>query len=138
MGSIISSILGAGPAEAATDDTSPTRVIKLHSANQWHLHFNSSKQLNKLMVVDFAAAWCGPCKFMEPAINTMADKYTDVDFVKIDVDEVPDVAKEYKVEAMPTFILLKQGKEVDRVIGAKKDELERKIQNHREAPKFAA
>ncbi|GAA0145384.1 oxidoreductase [Lithospermum erythrorhizon] len=90
------------------------------------------------MVVDFAAAWCGPCKFMEPAINTMADKYTDVDFVKIDVDEVPDVAKEYKVEAMPTFILLKQGKEVDRVIGAKKDELERKIQNHREAPKFAA
>lgn len=43
---------------------------------------------NCQIVVDFAAAWCGPCKFMEPAINAMASKYTDVDFVKIDVDEL--------------------------------------------------
>ena len=41
------------------------------------------------MVIDFAATWCGPCKFMEPAVKSMASKYTDVDFVKIDVDELP-------------------------------------------------
>lgn len=40
------------------------------------------------MVVDFAASWCGPCKFMEPVVKDMAAKYTDVDFVKIDVDEL--------------------------------------------------
>ena len=49
-----------------------------------------------------------------------------------------DVAQEHKVQAMPTFLLLKQGKEVDRIVGAKKDELEKKILKHREAPKFAA
>lgn len=49
-----------------------------------------------------------------------------------------DAAQNFGVQAMPTFVLLKQGKEVERVIGAKKDELERKISKHRELPKFAA
>lgn len=49
-----------------------------------------------------------------------------------------DVAQEFSVQAMPTFLLLKQGKEVGRVVGAKKDELERKIVQHKEVPKFAA
>ena len=41
------------------------------------------------MVVDFAASWCGPCKLMEPLVKDMSGKYTDIDFVKIDVDELP-------------------------------------------------
>lgn len=41
------------------------------------------------MVIDFSASWCGPCKFMEPALNDMAAKLTDVEFVKLDVDELP-------------------------------------------------
>lgn len=48
------------------------------------------------------------------------------------------MAREFAVQAMPTFLLLKQGKEVERVVGGKKDELEKKILKHREAPKFAA
>ncbi|KAK4776344.1 hypothetical protein SAY86_005032 [Trapa natans] len=83
------------------------------------------------MVVDFAASWCGPCKFIEPHIHAMAEKYTDVSFAKIDVDELSDVAQEFKVQAMPTFVLVKGGKEVDRVIGAKKEELEKKIIHYR-------
>lgn len=75
---------------------------------------------------------------MEPALHAMSSKYSDVDFVKIDVDELNDVAKEFGVQAMPTFVLLKQGKEVARVVGAQSAELEKKIENHREKPKFAA
>ncbi|OIT05881.1 PREDICTED: thioredoxin H2-like [Nicotiana attenuata] len=142
MGSYLSSLLGGGAAEAAEAESGSSseqsRVIAFHSSNRWQLHFNSSKQLNKLIVVDFAATWCGPCKMMEPVINAMSANYTDVDFVKIDVDELSDVAQEFGVQAMPTFLLLKQGKEVERVVGAKKDELEKKILKHREAPKFAA
>jgi len=40
-------------------------------------------------VVDFSASWCGPCRMIEPAIHAMADKFNDVDFVKLDVDELP-------------------------------------------------
>ncbi|KAL3526485.1 hypothetical protein ACH5RR_011141 [Cinchona calisaya] len=141
MGSILSSLLGwegSGEAAAATESSEPSRVMAFHSSNRWQLHFNNSKQLNKLMVVDFAASWCGPCKMMEPVVKDMAAKYTDIDFVKIDVDELSDVAQEFRVQAMPTFLLLKQGKEIERVVGGKKDELEKKILKHREVPKFAA
>ncbi|XP_075493699.1 thioredoxin H2 [Primulina tabacum] len=142
MGSVLSSyLLGGSAAEAAsTSAESPetSRVNAFHSSQRWKLHYDSAKQLNKLMVVDFSASWCGPCKFIEPVFHEMSAKYTDVDFVKIDVDELSDVAREFGVQSMPTFVLLKQGKEVDRIMGAKKDELDNKIRKHREAPKFAA
>ncbi|CAK9162864.1 unnamed protein product [Ilex paraguariensis] len=140
MGSFLSSLLGGGLASATEGSSSSesSRVIPFHSSNRWQIHFNDSKQSNKLMVVDFTASWCGPCKFMEPAVNAMAEKFADVDFAKIDVDELSGVAQEFGVQAMPTFVLLKQGKEVERVVGSKKDELEKKIMKHREVPKFAA
>ncbi|KAK8586874.1 hypothetical protein V6N13_085893 [Hibiscus sabdariffa] len=53
-------------------------------------------------------------------LNGMTAKLTDVEFVKLDVDELPDVAQEFGVQAMPTFALLRKGKEVDRMVGAQK------------------
>ncbi|GMN42374.1 hypothetical protein TIFTF001_011591 [Ficus carica] len=136
MGAILSGLFGGGSA-AAADTTSgsssePSSVLAFHSTARWQLHFNASRETSKLLVIDFSASWCGPCKFMEPAFNDMAAKLTDVDFVKIDVDELSDVAQEFRVQAMPTFVLLKQGREVDRVVGAKKKELETKIEKHRQ------
>ncbi|KAK4397475.1 Thioredoxin H2 [Sesamum angolense] len=95
IGGALSGLLGgeAAAAESTTDESlGPSRVIAFLSAQRWQLHFNSSKQLNKLMVVDFLATWCGPCKFMEPVFNNLAAKYIVVDFVKIDVDELSDVS----------------------------------------------
>ncbi|XP_020212029.1 thioredoxin H2 isoform X2 [Cajanus cajan] len=130
MGSFISSLLGSSydPSEASPEDS---RVLTFHSAPRWQLHFNSVKETPKLIVIDFTATWCGPCRFISPAFSQMSEKYTDVDFVKIDVDKLPDVAREYGVQAMPTFLLLKKGTEVDRVVGAKQDELQRKVEKHR-------
>ncbi|KAL8124470.1 thioredoxin H2 [Apium graveolens] len=140
MGGIVSGLLGGDPAAAAEYPASsePSRVLEFHSSQRWRLHFNSAKQSPKLMVIDFSAKWCGPCKMMEPALRAMADKYPNVDFIKIDVDELSDVAQEFEVKAMPTLVLMKQGKEVERIVGAKTAELETKITKHRELPKFAA
>ncbi|XP_050225582.1 thioredoxin H2-like [Mercurialis annua] len=133
MGSILSALYGGGA--AATDEQSEIdghpAVTAFHSSNRWQLHFNSMKESPQLMVIDFAASWCGPCKFMEPELIAMAHKYTDVSFAKIDVDELPSVSQEFGVQAMPTFVLVKRGKEVDRVVGAKKDELIKKIVKNR-------
>ncbi|XVF16568.1 hypothetical protein REPUB_Repub10bG0043200 [Reevesia pubescens] len=63
---------------------------------------------------------------MEPALIDMAAKFTEVEFVKID-----DVAQEFGVQAMPTFVLLKKGMEVDRVVGAQKNDLEKKVDKHK-------
>nr|GEW54626.1 thioredoxin H2 [Tanacetum cinerariifolium] len=83
------------------------------------------------MVIDFSADWCGPCKFIEPAVHDLAIEFSDVEFIKIDVDELPEVAKDFEVQAMPTFVLVKKGKERERIVGVKKDELHRMIEKHR-------
>ncbi|XP_022739294.1 thioredoxin H2 [Durio zibethinus] len=130
MGSFFSSLLGYSDSPSE-DSSSSSGVLTFHSSPRWQLHFNSVKETPNLMVIDFSASWCGPCKFMEPALNDMAAKFTEVEFVKIDVDELPDVAQEFGVQAMPTFVLLKKGKEVDRVVGAQKNELEKKVAKHK-------
>ncbi|KAL5742273.1 hypothetical protein ACOSP7_029005 [Xanthoceras sorbifolium] len=106
-------------------------VMSFHSSARWQLHFDSCKESSQLMVVDFASSRSWRGKRIEPAVRDMATKFADVEFVKIDVDELSDVAKEFEVQATPTFVLVKRGKEVDRVVGAKKDELQKKIQKHR-------
>ncbi|CAN4124364.1 unnamed protein product [Withania somnifera] len=68
---------------------------------------------------------------MDPVINDFAVKYTDVEFVKIDVDELVNVAQEYEVQTMPMFVLIKKGKVVDKIVGADKDGLQKKIEKHR-------
>ncbi|WRX20616.1 Thioredoxin domain - like 10 [Theobroma cacao] len=143
MGSFFSSLLGSASEDSSSNSSSsePSRVLTFHSSSRWQLHFNSVKETPKLIVIDFSASWCGPCKFIEPAVHDMAAKFTEVDFVKIDVDELPDngkdminfldVAQEFGVQAMPTFVLVKKGKEVDRVVGAQKNDLEKKVEKHR-------
>uniref|UniRef100_A0A5B7CAD7 Thioredoxin domain-containing protein n=1 Tax=Davidia involucrata TaxID=16924 RepID=A0A5B7CAD7_DAVIN len=108
-----------------------SQVLAFHSSAKWKAHFEASKGTAKLIVIDFTASWCRPCQFMEPAINEFAARYTNVEFIKIDVDELMDVAQEFEVQAMPTFKLIKQGKEVDKVVGVKKEELQKKIEKHR-------
>lgn len=107
------------------------RILAFHSTASWKAFFEASKASNRLVVVYFTATWCGPCRYMEPTFNEYAAKYTDVDFVKIDVDELFNVANEYGIQTMPNFLFLKRGKEVDKVVGARKEELQRKIEKHR-------
>ncbi|KAA8533028.1 hypothetical protein F0562_032855 [Nyssa sinensis] len=108
-----------------------SHVLAFHSSAKWKSHLAASKGTAKLIVIDFTASWCRPCQFMEPAINEFAARYTNVEFIKIDVDELMDVAQQFGVLTMPTFTLIKAGKEVDRVVGVKKEELQKKIEKYR-------
>ncbi|XXG48424.1 hypothetical protein AAC387_Pa02g2875 [Persea americana] len=119
------------PSAGESSSSEESGVMSFHSTASWKAHFDGCKESNKLMVIDFSATWCGPCRFMEPVLNDLAAQFTDVVFVKIDVDELRDVAQDWKVEAMPTFVLVKKGKEVDRLMGAQKDELKKKIEKFR-------
>jgi thioredoxin 1 len=87
---------------------------------------------DKLVVVDFFAVWCGPCRYIAPAIERLQEEYKDtVVFIKVDVDKLPDLAQRCGVAAMPTFIFYKGGKKVDDLTGANEQVLKEKVRKHK-------
>lgn len=71
-----------------------------------------------LVVVDFFATWCGPCKMIAPMLEKFATEYSSAGFYKVDVDELPSVAASQSVTSMPTLLFFKSGELVGKVIGA--------------------
>mmetsp|Transcript_13073 Transcript_13073/g.18507 ORF Transcript_13073/g.18507 Transcript_13073/m.18507 type:complete len:179 (-) Transcript_13073:199-735(-) len=84
----------------------------------------------KLVVIDFSATWCGPCKMIAPLFEEMANEMPNVVFVKVDVDENPETAAKYSVSAMPTFVFIKNGEVVERLMGANPTRLQALISDH--------
>jgi thioredoxin 1 len=70
------------------------------------------------VVIDFFATWCGPCKRIAPFFEKLSESVKSVSFFKVDVDESQDLVNEFAISAMPTFVFLKDGKEIKRVEGA--------------------
>jgi len=84
----------------------------------------------KLVVVDFYAQWCGPCKVIAPQVEELSKQMTDVVFLKVDVDECEDIAMENQISAMPTFLFLKNGQKVEVFQGANFAKLKDTIKSH--------
>ncbi len=71
----------------------------------------------KTVLIDFYADWCGPCKKLSPIVEEVAGEEENVKFVKMNIDNSEDIAIEYQVMSIPTLVVIKNGKEVDRSVG---------------------
>jgi thioredoxin 1 len=80
--------------------------------------FDKIVQENPIALIDFWASWCGPCKALAPVIEELAKEYVGKIFVgKLNVDENPGTAERFQVYSIPTVIVMKNGKEADRIVG---------------------
>ncbi|KAI3987788.1 hypothetical protein MKX01_028522 [Papaver californicum] len=95
-------------------DHNASGIQEIHSKHEWRILLGKTCGSNQL-----------------PTILEFASKFGDVTFVKIDVDVLPEVANDFNVTAIPAFVMIKEGKEIDKVVGVNKEALEMKIQKHR-------
>ena len=77
----------------------------------------------KPVFVDFWADWCGPCKMLAPTFERLAQKHGEqITFVKVNVDEAPEVANKFAVRSIPTLVLLQSGNVVERLVGLRSEQ----------------
>lgn len=112
------------PTHFNCDKNNYSKMVQiLGSAEEFDKAINS----DSLVIVDFFATWCGPCKMLAPILEKLSTKYSAATFYKIDVDEVPSVAAAQEITAMPTIILYKSGKVVSKVVGANPSAIDQAI-----------
>ena len=72
---------------------------------------------SNLLVIDFYATWCGPCKMLAPVFEEVAAKYPDATFVKVNVDEEEELARKFRISVIPTLVFVKNGEAVKTTTG---------------------
>jgi len=95
-------------------------------------NFEKTIKENSLILVDFWASWCFPCKMIAPTVEELSEKYKGrVAFGKLNVDENQKIAMQFGVTSIPTLILFKNGEIADKILGAvPKEHLDSKIKEH--------
>ena len=99
--------------EISNEEESGMEIMKVTSANFKDEVLNS----DKTVLIDFYADWCGPCKMFSPIVESVAAENENIKVVKINIDNEQDLAIKYQVMSIPTTIIIKNGQEVNRVVG---------------------
>ena len=89
-------------------------AIKITDAN-----YEEIAATDKLILIDFWAQWCGPCRMLSPTIDDLANEYEGKAVIgKVDVDDNPDIAEKFSIRNIPTILFVKNGEVVDKTVGA--------------------
>ncbi|XVF70521.1 hypothetical protein PTKIN_Ptkin11bG0168200 [Pterospermum kingtungense] len=104
-----------------------SRVVKVESEESWDFFIAQANNQACPVMVHFTAAWCVPSVAMNPFFQELAFSYQDFLFLSVDVDDVKGVASKMEIKAMPTFLLMRQGTEIDKLVGANPDEIRKRI-----------
>lgn len=85
----------------------------------------------KLVVIDFFATWCGPCKRVAPFFEKLSEEFADkMVSLKVDVDEIEELVEEYSVDVMPTFVFVRNGEHLDSLTGSNESKLRELVVKH--------
>ncbi|VVB05879.1 unnamed protein product [Arabis nemorensis] len=101
-------------------------VHQVTRIEKWEEKITEANNNGKILVVNFSAPWCVPCKKIEPVFKELASRYPSMIFVTVDVEELAEFSNEWNVEATPTVVFLKDGRQMDKLVGAETSELQKK------------
>jgi len=135
MGNFFSYIFGRKTTTTERPDNRPTtgshgNVHIINTSQEWEAKISEANTTGKIVVVDFSATWCGPCNMIAPFYTELSQKHPQLVFLKVDVDKLRELSETWNVQAMPTFVFIKNGKQIDTLVGADKSELEKKVKSY--------
>ncbi|XP_045144986.1 thioredoxin domain-containing protein 2 [Echinops telfairi] len=110
------------PSEETAKPLEGDKVKTIQSKEDFEANLKEAGE--KLVVVDFSATWCGPCKVIKPLLYTLSNKYDDVVFLEVDVDECEELIKDFGIVCIPTFQFYRKEGKVGEFCGALKEKLE--------------
>ncbi|KAF7105516.1 hypothetical protein CFC21_106319, partial [Triticum aestivum] len=107
-------------------------VVEVGSLEAWTTYMAEANSNKNLAVIYFSAKWSAPSRSISPVFDDLAKNHIDVTFLKVvvEVEDNMSIAEEFGVEAMPTFLFMKEGKVVDHLVGASEYLLEEKMKQH--------
>ncbi|XP_047002175.1 thioredoxin-like [Schistocerca americana] len=117
--------------EAGKSDSKRSHVQVTEISNEEELATVLEDAGDKLVVIDFFADWCFPCKLISPFVLDLARTHTDVIFVKVDIDESDEIVERYEIRSIPAFVFIKSGRKLDSITGANYDLLTKKVAQHK-------
>ncbi|KAG7565916.1 Thioredoxin-like superfamily [Arabidopsis suecica] len=113
-------------AQTRSQHGSKGKVHPVSRIEKWEEKITEANNNGKILVVNFSAPWCVPCKKIEPVFRELASRYPSMIFVTVDVEELAEFSNEWNVEATPTVVFLKDGRQMDKLVGAETSELQKK------------
>nr|GMC85923.1 thioredoxin H9-like [Ipomoea batatas] len=102
-------------------------VHLITTKESWEQKLEEARRDGKTVVANFSASWCGPCRMIAPLYCELSEKHPSLMFLTVDVDELTEFSTSWDIKATPTFFFLKDGQQVDKLVGANKPELQKKI-----------
>jgi len=102
-------------------------VHLITTKESWDQKLLEANRDGKIVLANFSATWCGPCRVIAPLFKELSEKYPSLLFLLVDVDELTDFSTSWDIKATPTFFFLKDGQQLDKLVGANKPELQKKI-----------
>uniref|UniRef100_A0A6N2KHH0 Thioredoxin domain-containing protein n=1 Tax=Salix viminalis TaxID=40686 RepID=A0A6N2KHH0_SALVM len=102
-------------------------VHLITTKERWDQKLSEARRDDKIVLANFSATWCGPCRQIAPFYNELSESYPSLMFLLIDVDELSDFSASWAIKATPTFFFLRDGQQLDKLVGANKPELQKKI-----------
>jgi len=105
-------------------------VLYIHSEDEWKACLEVNEQEGNLLVVCFGATWCGPCRALKPRFEALATQFaSNIMFVKVDIEECPELAEQYEITSLPTTLVFQDKKIKSITVGANLLSIENSIVN---------